>query len=189
MPASAARTAKAEARKAAFARRKAAHAAYAGTAATDNLLDFLHPHLGKPMSAYMPIRTETDPLPAMAVLARSGALGVPVILGAGKPLEFRAWAPGIAMQDGPFGARIPMNAPLVVPQVVILPLVAFDARGYRLGYGGGYYDRTLELLRAKGPVLAVGFAYGAQELPDLPIEPTDQRLDAVVTETGATVFA
>ena len=65
-----------------------------------------------------------------------------------------------------------------------MPLVAFDARGYRLGYGGGFYDRSLEVLRAKRPTLAVGFAYAAQQLSAVPIEPTDQRLDAVVTEAG-----
>jgi 5-formyltetrahydrofolate cyclo-ligase len=68
--------------------------------------------------------------------------------------------------------------------VLIVPLVAFDRRGFRLGYGGGFYDRTLERLRAQGPVTAIGFAYGAQELPEVPVEPTDQPLDLIVTETG-----
>jgi 5-formyltetrahydrofolate cyclo-ligase len=73
--------------------------------------------------------------------------------------------------------------------VLIVPLLAWDARGYRLGYGGGFYDRTLEGLRARGPVLAVGFAFSAQEVDAVPTEPTDQRLDALVTEKGVTVFA
>jgi 5-formyltetrahydrofolate cyclo-ligase len=73
--------------------------------------------------------------------------------------------------------------------VLIVPMLAWDRRGYRLGYGGGFYDRTLEGLRAKGPVLAIGFAFAAQEVEAVPTEPTDQRLDAVVTEKGVTVFA
>ena len=71
---------------------------------------------------------------------------------------------------------------------MIVPMLAFDARGYRLGYGGGFYDRTLELLRARGPLLAVGFAFAAQEVDAVPIDGFDQRLDAVVTEKGVTVF-
>ena len=92
------------------------------------------------------------------------------------------------MVAGPFGASVPATAKPMRPEVVIVPLVAFTADGYRLGYGGGFYDRTLEKLRALGPVLAVGFAYGAQEADALPLEPTDQRLDALVTETGTRWF-
>jgi 5-formyltetrahydrofolate cyclo-ligase len=92
------------------------------------------------------------------------------------------------MVEGPFGAKIPEAGADVIPEVLIVPLVAFDARGFRLGYGGGFYDRTLEGLRARGPVVAVGFAYGAQEAEALPLEPTDQRLDAIVTEAGVRVF-
>ncbi len=136
----------------------------------------------------MAIRTEVDPLSAMADLTRDGPVGVPVILGEGQPLEFRRWRLGCQMQDGPFGARIPTGGELVIPKVVILPLVAFDKAGYRLGYGDGYYDRTLETLRATGPLLAVGFAYSAQAAAALPVEPTDQRLDVVVTETGVRTF-
>jgi len=76
----------------------------------------------------------------------------------------------------------------VVPEVLIVPLVAFDARGYRLGYGGGFYDRTLEGLRALRPVLAVGFAFSGQEMAEVPIDPTDQRLDMMVTEQGVVRF-
>ena len=93
------------------------------------------------------------------------------------------------MIAGDFGALIPAEGPWLVPQVLIVPLLSFDARGYRLGYGGGFYDRTLEGLRARGPVLAVGFAFAAQEVDTVPTEPTDQRLDAVVSETGVRVFA
>ena len=92
------------------------------------------------------------------------------------------------MKKGAFGAFIPTQEHIIVPTVVILPLLAFDARGYRLGYGGGFYDRTLERLRSQGPLLSVGLAYSGQEMEDVPTEATDQRLDALVTETAVLTF-
>jgi len=179
---------KAAARKAAFGRRKLAHAAGGDAAANAHLQDFLAPFRGQALSGYMPIRTEISPLPTMEAFSRDGPVGVPVIQGAGKPLVFHRWAPDAEMREGPFGALVPARAELVVPRVVILPLVAFDARGFRLGYGGGFYDRTLALLRRAGPVMAVGFAYAAQEAVALPVEGTDEPLDAVVTEAGVRRF-
>ena len=88
------------------------------------------------------------------------------------------------MENGPFGARIPAQGDWLVPEVLLVPLLAFDRRGFRLGYGGGFYDRTLEGLRARGPVLAIGLAYAAQEVPVVPTDATDQRLDAILTEAG-----
>jgi 5-formyltetrahydrofolate cyclo-ligase len=173
------------AREAAFARRKTAFLAGQGQAA-ELLADFLAPHAGKVLAGYMPMRTEIDPLPAMA--AHQGLVGVPVIPGAAQPLKFREWTPGSKMVEGAFKALIPAEGAWVTPQVLIVPLLAFDARGFRLGYGGGFYDRTLEGLRALGPVLAVGFAFAAQEVDEVPTEPTDQRLDALVTEQGLRVF-
>lgn len=178
--------AKALARKTAFAARKLAFEAGQGRAAAI-LAEFLTPHRGKVLAGYMPMRTEIDPLPAMA--AHSAPVGVPVIIGPGQPLRFRHWTPDARMVIGDFKALIPEAGDWLVPEVVIVPLVAFDARGYRLGYGGGFYDRTLEGLKARGPVLAVGFAFAGQELDEVPIEVTDQRLDAVVTEQGVTLFS
>ena len=88
------------------------------------------------------------------------------------------------MVPGEFGAKIPAEGAWMEPEILIVPLVAFNRRGGRLGYGGGFYDRTLEGLRAKRPTLAIGFAYAAQEDDDLPLEPTDQPLDLIVTENG-----
>lgn len=176
---------KAAARKAAFATRKAAFAAGQGQAA-ELLADVLAAHRGRALSGYMPMRTEIDPLPAMA--AHDGAVGVPVIMGAAQPLRFREWSPGCALMAGEFGALIPAEGAWIEPQVVIVPLLAFDARGYRLGYGGGFYDRTLEGLRARHDIVAIGFAFAAQEVEAVPIDATDQKLDLIVTETGLRQF-
>lgn len=165
--------------------RAEAHARGQGQAA-ELLADYLAAHRGRVLSGYMPMRSEIDPLPAMA--AHQGPVGVPVIPGRDMPLRFREWAPGAAMEMGMFRALVPVDGAWLEPEVLIVPLLAFDNRGYRLGYGGGFYDRTLEMLRARRPTLAVGFAFAAQELPEVPTEPTDQRLDAVVTELGVTVF-
>lgn len=173
--------AKAEARRAAYPRRKAAFAAGQG-AAGDHLLQALAPHVGKVLAGYMPMRTEIDPLAAMA--AHRGPVCVPVILGPGQPLAFRRWTPQARMIPGDFGALIPETGAWLEPEVLIVPLLAFDARGYRLGYGGGFYDRTLEALRAVRPTLAIGFAFAAQEVPEVPTEPTDGRLDLIVTDKG-----
>ncbi|WP_425466255.1 5-formyltetrahydrofolate cyclo-ligase [Ostreiculturibacter nitratireducens] len=176
---------KTEARRLAFAARKVAHAAGQGRAA-ERLAEVLAPYAGKPLAGYMPMRTEIDPLPAMA--AHEGQVGVPVILGAGQALRFREWSATAPMVTGDFGALIPETGNWIDPEVLIVPLVAFDRRGYRLGYGGGFYDRTLEGLKALHPVVAIGFAFGAQELPEVPIEPTDQRLDFIVTESEVLSF-
>lgn len=176
---------KSEARKTAYAIRKAAFARGQGQAA-ELLADYLAGQGGKTLAGYMPMRTEIDPLAAMA--AHMGPVGVPVIIGPGQALKFRQWTPEAAMIAGDFGALIPAEGAWVEPAVLIVPLLAFDAQGYRLGYGGGFYDRTLQALRAKGPVLAVGFAFAAQEVAQVPIEATDQPLNAVMTEAGLRVF-
>ncbi|WP_300032193.1 5-formyltetrahydrofolate cyclo-ligase [uncultured Roseobacter sp.] len=172
---------KADARTAGFARRKAAHAADTGAGA-GLLSAFLAGYRGVPVSGYMPIRTEIDPLPAMEEASAHGVVGVPVISAAGLPLKFARWEPGAELEPRAFGARVPVRPVFFEPEIVIVPLVAFDASGGRLGYGGGFYDRTLELLRSRRATLAVGFAYEAQQADTLPLEPTDQPLDLIVTE-------
>ena len=169
------------ARKAAFARRKAARAA-AGPDVTGPLLRVLEGHRGRPLAGFSPIGTEIDPTPAMTAMAADGPVCLPVVEGPGRPLRFRAWAPGCEMVEGPFGATVPAAGDWIVPEVLILPLLAFDRGGGRLGYGGGFYDRTLEALRRAGPVTAIGFAYALQEDAEVPLEPTDAPLDLIVTE-------
>lgn len=137
------------------------------------------------VSAYLPIRSEMDPLPLMLALSGLGTgLALPVILGRGRPLAFRAWTLGAALEAGPFGTSIPRDGAEVEPDALIVPMLAFDARCHRLGYGGGFYDRTIAGLRTRRHVHALGLAYAGQELPDLPVEPTDVQLDAIVTEAG-----
>lgn len=176
---------KAAAREAGYARRKAARdlAVEAVPRATSRLLEVIGPAEGRVVSGYMPIRTELDPRPAMTALHAAGArLCVPMIDGAGKPLLFREWTPQARMTAGPFGARVPETGDWLEPEILITPLIAFTREGYRLGYGGGFYDRTLAMLRARRPTRALGFAFAGQEVDRLPLEPTDVRLDGVVTE-------
>ncbi|MEK6216019.1 MAG: 5-formyltetrahydrofolate cyclo-ligase [Boseongicola sp.] len=178
---------KAAARKAAYARRKTADPALAETA-NRHLEAAVRAAPGKTVSVYWPIRTEIDPRPTIQALVESHKIGLPVVSGAGQPLKFRRWVPGAEMEVGAFGAEIPADPDEVSPDILIVPLAAFSNDGYRLGYGGGFYDRTLEILRARVPVTAIGFAYDIQRTESLPIEPTDQPLDMIVTETGVRRF-
>jgi 5-formyltetrahydrofolate cyclo-ligase len=173
---------KAVIRKAAGERRAAAFASGDRALGAARLTEALALHAGKVVSGYMPIRSEIDPLPAMA--AHRGPVCVPIIDGPGLPLRFRAWTPSAVMVAGGFGTVVPASGDWLRPEVLVVPLLAFDRRGFRLGYGGGFYDRTLEGLRREGPVIAIGFAWAAQEMDEVPIEPTDQPLDLIVTEAG-----
>jgi 5-formyltetrahydrofolate cyclo-ligase len=177
---------KSQARTAAFARRKLAHGTGLDIHAQAHLRAALAPFAGRVLSGFMPIRTEIDPVPVMADW--TGSVGVPVIQGKGQALVFHRWTPGCEMVVGPFGAQVPAGAQEVIPQVLIVPLVAFDGKGNRLGYGGGFYDRTLEALRQQRDTIAIGYAYSAQMADDLPLEATDQPLDFMVTELGVQSF-
>ena len=172
---------KESARKAAFLRRKLAFEVQYGGAA-GLLSQVLTEFRGVALAGFMPINSEIDPLPAMAEASAHGVVGVPVIKAAATPLEFAEWSPKTVMVAGDFKAQIPVTIKWMVPEIVIVPLVAWDINGGRLGYGGGFYDRTLEGLRARGPVLTIGFAFNAQQADDLPLEATDQSLDMIVTE-------
>ena len=178
---------KAAARKAAFTRRKEADRSVSGVAC-----DYLLKALGETQGAvagYWPIRTEIDPRPVLHALAKTGReICLPVVEGQGVTLSFRRWTPDAKMIDGAYGAAIPADESSVTPAALIVPLAAFTDTGYRLGYGGGFYDRTLEQLGKMAPTTAIGFAFEAQRADTLPLEPTDQRLDMIVTETGIRRF-
>jgi 5-formyltetrahydrofolate cyclo-ligase len=137
------------------------------------------------VAGYLPIRDEIDPRPALAALAEEGlAVCVPVIEGPGLPLRFVRWAPGDATRIGVFGVEVPLDGAPAEPDLLLVPLLAFDARGHRLGYGGGFYDRTIAALRARRRVVALGLAYAAQRVGLVPDAETDMRLDGIVTERG-----
>ena len=162
----------------ALARRGAAHSAERSAAARAVLAAALGPAGGRVLAGYVPMRSEVDPLPLMAGWA--GPVCVPVVLGRGRALGFRRWSPGARMVPGGFGTLVPEDGEALRPEVVVVPLVAFTAEGDRLGYGGGFYDRTLAALGAE----AVGLAYAAQRVAALPAEAWDVPLGAVATEEG-----
>jgi 5-formyltetrahydrofolate cyclo-ligase len=181
---------KAQCRKAAFAARKEAHALGLDQEANAQLTSFLKMQDDALIiAAYMPIRTEVSPLKSMEAMARRGRdICVPVVIGDGQPLEFHRWTPDCEMVCGAFGAMIPKNVDILLPDVVITPLAAFDLAGYRMGYGGGFYDRSFAELTEVKKVQAVGYAYSAQEVMMVPREDTDYPLDAIITERGILSF-
>jgi 5-formyltetrahydrofolate cyclo-ligase len=139
---------------------------------------------GAIVSGYSPLKSEINPLPLMRRLAERGAqLALPVVNGRGQPLTMRAWSFGEALDSGMWGIREPKTeSPEVFPDVLLVPLLAFDRIGYRIGYGAGYYDMTLNRLRAAKTIVAIGMAFAAQEVEEVPNTPRDARLDLVLTE-------
>ncbi len=138
------------------------------------------------VAVYSAREDEMDPAPLAAALAAAGhRLCLPVVVGKDGPLLFRAYAPGDVLESGIWGIPQPSAvAPVVEPSTLLVPLLAFDRMGHRLGYGGGYYDRTLPLLRQRLPVRAIGLGYAAQEVPAVPVGPRDAPLDLIVTESA-----
>jgi 5-formyltetrahydrofolate cyclo-ligase len=180
--------AKRQLRETARARRRAVHDA-GGPAAAAALADAFEREVAVPpgavVSGYWPAGAELDVKPLLARLhARGHPLVLPVVIERDAPLIFRAWRPGDPVVKGN-GASVPRDdAAVREPDLLLVPMVGFDRRGTRLGQGAGYYDRTLLKLRAARAITAIGVAYAAQELPDIPTGPYDQPLDAVLTEAG-----
>jgi 5-formyltetrahydrofolate cyclo-ligase len=139
---------------------------------------------GTIVSGFSPLGSEINPVPLMRKFADAGAqLALPVVAGRGKPLIMRAWAFGAPLVAGVWGIKQPKDdARAVDPDVLLVPLLAFDRRGHRIGYGAGYYDMTIMALRANKPIVAVGIAFAAQEIDAVPTTPRDARLDLVLTE-------
>ncbi len=171
---------KAEARRFALARRKGADPAANGAALARHVLARCPPPPGAAVAGYWPMGDEVDIRPLLAALAERGhPLALPVTPPRGHPLLFRRWRPGDALRPGPLGTSFPAGSEEVRPEWLLVPLVAFDRAGPRLGYGGGYYDRTLAALPG---AVAVGCAHSVQELPEVPAGPDDVRLARVATE-------
>jgi 5-formyltetrahydrofolate cyclo-ligase len=139
---------------------------------------------GTVVSGFMPLKSEINPLPLMQKLAEQGALlALPRIVSRGSPLSMRAWEFGGRLDRGQWGIREPKaDAREADPDVLLVPLLAFDRGGYRIGYGAGYYDMTIKRLRGLKAVAAVGIAFAAQEVSEIPKTPRDERLDLVLTE-------
>jgi 5-formyltetrahydrofolate cyclo-ligase len=139
---------------------------------------------GMIVAGFSPMRTEINPLPLLRKFVEAGAtLALPCIVGRGHPLIMRAWSFGAPVESGQWGIREPLpDAPEVAPDILIVPLAAFDRSGHRIGYGAGYYDKTLRALRAKKKIVAVGMAFAVQEISKVPAGDHDERLDLVLTE-------
>ncbi|MFO1160536.1 MAG: 5-formyltetrahydrofolate cyclo-ligase [Reyranellaceae bacterium] len=142
------------------------------------------------VTAFWPINEELDVRPLMHVLAEAGCrLALPVVQGKRQPLQFRAWSPGDELEAGVFGTFHPFSHRAVLePDALLVPLLACDGEGWRLGYGGGFYDRTLAGLRARRTVTAVGVGYDEQVVGAVPHGPDDQRLDWLLTDRRACAF-
>jgi len=145
---------------------------------------------GMIVSGYSPIRSEIDPVPLMRQLAARGAqLALPAVMARGKSLAFRAWSPSDRLMLGPLGILEPSPAAAeLIPDIMLVPLAAFDRLGHRIGYGAGHYDFTLAHLRKVKPVTAIGLAFAAQEIEAVPALSHDVALDYVLTETEAFDF-
>ena len=139
---------------------------------------------GMIVSGFSPMKTEINPIPLLRKLSDAGAqLALPAIAGRGQPLLMRAWHFGAPLASGQWGIREPTaEAAEVAPDILIVPLACFDRSGHRIGYGAGYYDMTINALRANKPTLAIGIAFAAQEIPKVPATERDARLDLVLTE-------
>jgi 5-formyltetrahydrofolate cyclo-ligase len=160
---------------------------HAANAVAETLAQALATSAAATVAGYWPLGDELDPRPAMQRLAAAGhRLALPRMEGPAAALAFHAWTWGNPLIRGGFAVMEPApEQPKVKPQVVLVPLLAFDARGHRLGYGKGYYDRTLRTLRAAGGArLAIGLAFALQEVAKVPVAPFDEPLDAIVTEDG-----
>ena len=163
----------------------------AARAAGAQFRSWWRPETGQVVSGYWSVRSELDPAPLLDQLAVLGCrIALPVVVGPGAALVFRGWTPAAAMVTSSFGIPEPSPAnPPLRPDIALLPLLAFDASGYRLGYGAGHYDRTLARLRQDGrPVVAVGFGFAGQEVARVPRDAHDERLDLIVTEKEVRSF-
>jgi 5-formyltetrahydrofolate cyclo-ligase len=183
---------KADLRTAALARRDALsdeqRAAAAETIARRGLPIDIKP--GTIVAGYSPIRSEIDPRPLMKNLATQGVqLALPAVTARGKSLAFRAWSPGDRLMLGPLGILEPSPAAAeLVPDIMLVPLAAFDRSGHRIGYGAGHYDTTLAHLRKVKTIIALGVGFAVQETRTVPMQPHDVALDYVLTEKHAFDF-
>jgi 5-formyltetrahydrofolate cyclo-ligase len=178
---------KQDARKQAGKLRNQLHAEFADTAALALALHRFpidaHPKTSR-ISGFFPYKSEIDTRPLLGQLAGEGwTTALPIVIAVGEPLIFRSWYPGQPTVPGMWDIPQPTeDSPLIEPDVLLVPMLAFDRKGYRLGYGGGFYDRTLALLRQEKSVTAIGVAFAGQEVDSVPRDAHDQPLDFIMTE-------
>ena len=165
----------------------AARSERAGEALRDVLGEALSLSDKATVAGYLPMGDEIDVLPTLAALRASGhGIVMPVVVASGQPLKFRRWSADDPLEDGPLGTRQPREpAPTAVPDVLIVPLLGYDRCGYRLGYGGGFYDRTVAALRSVGEIIAIGVGFAGQEVAHIPRGPLDEAMDWIVTPQEA----
>ena len=133
-------------------------------------------------SGYLPIGSEADPVNFMNKLALDEVVAVPVIVGKDKPLKFTIWTPDSELELGAFGVLIPKSVSWVVPDILLVPLIAFDSQGGRLGYGGGFYDRYISRIQNFKNVIKIGLSFSFQKIMKLPTNQYDKKLDYIITE-------
>lgn len=182
---------KSDLRKAAKSKRSRIYSVKSEKDAQNLLADYLLRKINvhQIIASYSPIQSEISPIGAIERLAERGyPLCLPVVVERNQPLKFRSWRVNDELIVGDYGVSIPSSGKWVVPKVIIVPLLAFDDKGFRLGYGGGFYDRTLEKLKREKESKAVGFAFSGQYCADLPRDEYDHKLDTIVTEQGITEF-
>jgi len=184
---------KAELRRAALQKRRAVHAARGQVAAVQlgtQIRHVISQPSDKTIAGYWPLGDEIDPRPTMEAFCKSGVrIALPVTGSRYDVLVFRVWEPGVVLETGPFGTmHPPQREQVVIPDIILVPMLAFDDVGHRLGYGAGYYDRTLATLRRDRNVMALGVGYDEQEVAHVPPDPHDQMLDGVITDRRALMF-
>ncbi len=183
--------AKGELRKFAKSNRSKVYSVESEKVAQNKLLEYILQQLPntKFVASYCPIQSEISPTRAIRKLEALGyPICLPVVWQKNQPLKFKTWEVNDKLVEGDYGVSIPSSGDWVLPGLIVVPLLAFDEKGYRLGYGGGYYDRTLEQLKKEKKVKAVGLAFSGQFYSDIPTNDYDHKLDSIITEKGITEF-
>ncbi len=156
----------------------------------DNIVEYFQRWPASTVSGYLPLGDEIDPVPALIRLEHVGwQLALPVVIAKAEPLLFRQWRQGDALETGPLNTRHPLpRAAELSPDILLVPLLAFDKKGQRIGWGGGFYDRTIAALRTERSILVFGVAFSRQQVDKVPCDNHDEPLNGVITEVGAYIF-
>lgn len=149
----------------------------------NNILDYFSSFKGKKIAGYLSIRNEVDILASLTCLSKKNLVCLPVIIKKNKSLKFGIWEEKTKLVEGIYKTLIPSRLNFITPEIILIPLVAFDRKKNRLGYGGGFYDKTIEFLKKKNKILLIGIGFDEQEYKQLPVDSFDQPLDLVITQS------